>query len=416
MPANPSPHAEARRRLIDRLEADRHEILKEWIHAVREDKHIPAADGLTFSMLQDHFPEMFAEFVTALEQPAVKIDATETKRTGREHGKARWRNGYRLDEVLRELARIREIILRRIHAFCQEIRWEELREEAGEKSRLFFDTIVAASARQFMQEQQAEVLLRSKQLNHAYEQVQAATEQLQNVAQSRLRLLRGVSHELRNALQAVGLAAEALLEGGEIDSRTSIATDLNHSAGRLQRLLDRLQEYSAILAGEVRLKVEPLDLREFLETLKQAHENAAHDKGLELQFAVAGDLSRIMIDRDKLRQIVDTLLSNAILYTEHGTVHVRATADAPGRWTLRVEDTGIGIDEMDSRLVFSEFHRRGPFDNRGLGLGLVIARHLAHLLDGEITFQSTAGQGTSFLVNLPTDVPRSGSPSVQLAD
>jgi len=405
-----------RYQLAERLDADRHAITTEWIHAVREDKHIPAADSLTLSMLQDHFPEMFAELVTALVHPPATVNTPETQKTGREHGKTRWRNGYRLDEVLRELARVREIVLKRIRTFCQEAYLAELREEAEEKSRLFFDTIVAASARQFMQEQQAEVLLRSRQLHHAYEQVQAATEQLRSVAQSRLRLLRGVSHELRNALQAVGLATEALLEGGEVESRRSITADLGLSAGRLQRLLDRLQEFSAILGGETRLKFEPIDLPAFLDRVQHDHQAAARDKGLELNCTPAGDLPAVKTDRAKLRQITDILLSNAILYTDHGTVQLRTTRDEPGRWILHVEDTGVGIDEIDSRLVFSEFHRRGPFENEGIGLGLVIARHLAHLLDGEITFRSTAGEGSSFQVNLPIDLssvgPTSAAPEV----
>ncbi|EDY18002.1 histidine kinase [Chthoniobacter flavus Ellin428] len=403
-------------RLADRLDADRYEIMTEWIHAVREDKRIPAADSLTLSMLQDHFPEMFAELVTALVQAPAAVNTPETQKTGREHGKTRWRNGYRLDEVLRELARVREIVLKRIRAFCQETNSPELREAAEEKSRLFFDTIVAASARQFMQEQQAEVLLRSRQLHHAYEQVQAATEQLRSVAQSRLRLLRGVSHELRNALQAVGLATEALIEGDAVESRQSITADLSVSAGRLQRLLDRLQEFSAILAGETRLKLEPIELSVFLDRLQQDHLAAARNKGLELNCTAAGDLPAVKMDGAKLRQIADILLSNAILYTDHGTVQVRTTRDEPGRWILRVEDTGVGIDEINSRLVFSEFHRRGPFENQGLGLGLVIARHLAHLLDGEITFRSAAGEGSSFQVNLPIDLssvgPTSAAPEV----
>ena len=95
------------------------------------------------------------------------------------------------------------------------------------------------------------------------------------------------------------------------------------------------------------------------------------------------------------------LVSNAIQYTNSGSVRVKASLDEPGRWILQVADTGMGIDPMNANLIFSEFHIRGPIESRGLGLGLVIARHLAHLLDGEVTFHSALGEGSTFEVNLP---------------
>jgi len=388
MPQDLPVNSDEREALADRLEAIRQEILSEWTTAIYEDKQIPNADRLTLAMLQDHFPEMFAE----------------------------WRNGYRLDEVLRELARVREILLRRVIQFCEERRTAALRDEAEAKTRRFFDTIVATSVRQFMDEQQAEVLLRSQQLRRAYEQVQAATGQLQAVAQSRLRLLRGVSHELRNALHTVGLAAQDLLEEEEDESRRGLGVRLSTSALRLQRLLDRLQEYATILAGEARLERKRLDLPGFLADLEKTHRPAAESKGLEWICSGSGAPAIITTDRVKLRYIADILLTNAILYTEHGSVQVSVVADDPGRWILRVKDTGMGIDEASARLVFSEFHRGGGSEHPGMGLGLVIARHVAHLLDGEITFQSTPGEGSCFEVNLPVEASSSGVPPDLLAD
>jgi signal transduction histidine kinase len=305
---------------------------------------------------------------------------------------------------LRELARIRELVLARVQRFCEERNLSALRTDAEKTIRCFFDTVIVASARQFMKEQEAEVLLRSRQLENAYERVQAATDQLRAVAESRLRLLRGVSHELRNALQSVNLQAEALLMEREADRRSSMVSKLTGSANHLQRVLDRLQEFSNILGGEVQLQLDSVDLEEFMEALAKTHRRAAECKGLDFRCGNPAKMPVITTDSDKLRHVADILLSNAIQCTERGSVEVTIRPDENDRWVFRVADTGVGFDEASARQVFHEFHGRDGASHGGIGLGLVIARHLARLMDGEITFQSKRGEGSQFEVNLPVDL------------
>jgi len=114
---------------------------------VREDAQIPSADRLTLAALEDHFPEMLDELNSVLAHPQVKADAGEIRQTGGEHGKARWRSGYRLDEVLRELARMREILLAEAARFAADDPSAATQDEAARTIRHFFDTIVATSAR-----------------------------------------------------------------------------------------------------------------------------------------------------------------------------------------------------------------------------------------------------------------------------
>jgi len=397
-----SPITEELHALARWLETYRHEIVTEWINAVRDDAQIPDADQLTLAALQDHLPELLLELIGALRNPGSGQSAA-TRETAREHGDARWRNGYRLDEVLRELARIREIILARVRSYCVEHSVDGLRDEADEKVRRFFDTVVATSARQYIATQEAEMLLRSRQLQHAYEQVQSATDQLRSVAQSRLRLLRGVSHELRNALQAVDFGATALLEQTGVEHRDAICSQLGGNAAHLRRVLDRLQEFSNILAGEVRLQLMQFGVKEFLRSLDKPHRAAAEKKGLTFHCAASG-LTAVTMDADKLRHIADILLANAVAYTERGSIVVTARPDGGDRWILSVDDTGAGIGTGDAQHVFQEFHRSERSSKHGIGLGLAIARHLAHLLDAEITFRSQPGSGSCFEVTLPVEL------------
>jgi signal transduction histidine kinase len=408
MPEN-SPATAELHALAQWLETNRHAVVTDWINAVRDDAQIPDADRLTLAALQDHFPEMLLELIGALRNPLAS-QSSETRETAQDHGKARWRNGYQLDEVLRELARIREIILVRVRTFCRERNCGHLRDEADEKVRRFFDSVVATSARQYIFEQEAEVSLRTRQLHHAYEQVQAATEQLRDVAQSRLRLLRGVSHELRNAMQAVNFGAAALLEQSDAESRNSMLSQLGGSAAHLRRVLERLQEFSNILAGEVRSQPARLDVEQFLRSLDKPHRAAAEGKGLTFRCVAGPGLPAITMDSDKLRHIADILISNAVDYTERGSIYVMVRTDGADRWVLAVEDTGIGIDKADAQCVFREFHHSARTPKRGVGLGIVIARHLARLMDAEITFRSQLEYGTRFEVNLPVDLAAITSP------
>jgi signal transduction histidine kinase len=369
--------------------------------AVRDDDQIPSADRLTMTALRDHFPEMLTEIIASLRQPIDEKGSSEARKAGREHGKGRWRNGYRLDEVLRELARVREIILTYVRNCPADSGSEAGRVEAMSKVRFFFDTIVATSARQFTHEQDAEVILRSRQLENAYEQVQAATDELRDVAESRLRLMRAVSHELRNALQSLGFAAQALLDETDPENRAAVATRLNRSALRLQALLDCLHQYSRILAGEESLQLEEVRLDALLSDLEERHKKSVKDKGLQLECRVIVEFRSVTSDREKLQQIGENIVSNAIQNTSEGFVRVECVDGSPDRWILRVTDSGSGIDANAARHVFSEFHGGRQLGREGMGLGLVIARHLAHLLGGEITFQSTVGQGSRFEVNLP---------------
>lgn len=396
--------------LAESLELNRHDVVTEWTNAVRDDPLIPDADRLTLAALQDHLPELLVELIAVLRDPATLNDL-ETREAAQNHGKARWRNGYRLDEVLRELARVREMVLVRVRAFCDERNYPALRDDAEENVRRFFDTVVAESARQFMREQEAEVLLRTRQLHSAYEQVEAATDQLRAVAQSRLQLLRGVSHELRNAVQAVNFAATALLQEASRENRNSMSSQLSNSAAQLQRTLDRLQQFSHILTGEVRLHLAKLEPQDFLTSLEKPHRAAAQQKGLEWRCPAPANLPAIIIDHDKLRHIADVLLSNAVAHTAQGSVEVAVRGEGPDRWIFSVADTGVGIDGADAPHVFHEFHRRERTSRRGVGLGLVIARHLARLMEGEITFRSKLGEGTCFEVHLPIDLSSAAPPT-----
>jgi len=145
-------------------------------------------------------------------------------------------------------------------------------------------------------------------------------------------------------------------------------------------------------------------LRELAGDLEREHRPIAEKKGLRFLSGLSVEFAEIISDQNKLHEIGEILLSNAIEYTTAGSVSLEVVYAEPHRWALRVTDTGSGIDPIDAHQIFSEFHSRNSAAS-GLRLGLIIARHLARLLGGEITFQSTIGEGSRFEVNLPRISP-----------
>src|SRR5207247_3731187 len=124
---------------------------------------------------------------------------------------------------------------------------------------------------------------------------------------------------------------------------------------------------------------------------------------LRLVKALADDLPPLFTDQDKLKQILINLLSNAVKFTPEGTVTVTAR-HRDEEFTLAVADTGIGIPEGALGLIFEEFRQADSSTTRqygGTGLGLSISRHLARLLGGDITVESTVGVGSTFTMTLP---------------
>lgn len=389
--------------LVKHLHKNRDRLLSGWKNAVLEDREIPSADKLTMVALEDHLPEMLEELVDAIDPTNGGVLVKDTQSAGREHGKSRWRQGYRLDEIIRELNRLREMVVESCRRFTRDVFPRHNDEVEIQLIRRFFDTVVATSAQQFAASQEAEMILRTNQLRNAYEQAQAATEELRSVSESRLHLLRGVVHELRNAIQPIGLSAVSLLEETHPMDRQVLGQQLTKVGGRLQTLLDRLLQYSEILSGEARLRAETFALSELLHDLKEANRIDAERKGIVLECkSNPAHLETVRTDREKLLQIGTTLIDNAIINTETGSVEIDCIpTEGTDRWILRVTDTGCGISQDQAQHIFKGVHSDTGF---GLRLGLLLARHLAQLLGGEITFRSQVGEGTQFEVNLPRSI------------
>jgi signal transduction histidine kinase len=217
-----------------------------------------------------------------------------------------------------------------------------------------------------------------------------------------------MSHELRTPLNAIIGYAHLFLDGvlGELgeQQRDKIGR-IDANAKHLVTLIDDLLDISRIESGRMPVHAEPLSLRELIEELMREVEPLIGRTRLSVTTAFAEDLPEVHTDRQKVKQIVMNLISNAIKFTSEGFVHVQCSHEAcTDRLAVAVSDTGIGIPADQQARIFEEFQQVDDSNTRrhgGTGLGLAISKRLAEVLGGEIQLASRPGTGSTFTLSFP---------------
>lgn len=229
-----------------------------------------------------------------------------------------------------------------------------------------------------------------------------ATE-LEDVEQRRRELVGDLSHELRTPLTIVKGYLEGLADGA-VEPSPDLYQRLAHEMGRLQRLVNDLQELSKLEAGYLPVQIQPMNLCPLLEGLVQRFsEQLVGDSSLQLVLNCPANLPQVQADPERVEQVMVNLLGNACRYTEQGIIKVSVSSE-PGKVWVAVEDTGIGIAAEDLPYVFERFWRADRSRDRtsgGTGVGLTICRRLVEIQGGGIQVESQVGQGSVFRFWLP---------------
>jgi protein-histidine pros-kinase len=234
--------------------------------------------------------------------------------------------------------------------------------------------------------------------------LQEKNAELERANQAKDRFLATMSHELRTPLNAIiGFTGTLLMKlPGPLNPEQEKQLGTVQSSGRhLLSLINDLLDLAKIEAGKVELNLEPIECRRVVEEVAASLRPLAAAKGLAFSLGMPAEEVMLRTDRRALSQIVLNLANNAIKFTSKGEVALRL--DRAGKSVrFAVEDSGMGIAAKDQERLFEAFSRVGKAAARaeGSGLGLHLSRKLAELLGGRITFRSTPGAGSVFILEL----------------
>lgn len=216
-----------------------------------------------------------------------------------------------------------------------------------------------------------------------------------------------VSHELRTPIAiAEGNISNAkfLVERGDDLTKITEALKVAHDQIIfLAGLVNDLSTLSRAERGKLTLDLVDINVADFLDTLVGTYRDSAHKKGLNLAIQTADNLGTLHSSELYIKEILQNFITNAIKYSESGTVNVSAAPTECGV-EFRVVDTGIGISKADRERVFDKFFRSENFQTRahsGTGLGLYVCMKLASLIHAEIDLTSELGRGSTFIIAVP---------------
>ena len=376
-------------------------IIEGWIESIREDMDVESAKSLMYTSVRNSIPLVLEALATllsnSLSNRPQKLDDNSLT-----HGIVRAEQGYDVAEIMREYALLRQaifVVLKPDLLFGS-------KEEILENVRLIdavIDRIVSLSLESFVE-------MRLKQLKELQSQLIFTNQELTRLVASQREDLSHLAHEMKTPLNSImGFSTLLLQQQQKLAKKKDASLNLQLSekviknSKQLLRLINDILEISRYEAGKMQTNLELVDPRSLIQIVAEALEHLAEQKNLEIILDCDRAPEEIISDRLRLQQIVTNLISNAIRYTESGSITVTCYTNSD-RWEIAIADTGIGIAPEVQARIFEPYFRVGStkgYCAESTGLGLSIVDKMVKLLQGNIKLVSQLEKGSTFTVTFP---------------
>jgi len=381
-------------------------ILDKWIAAVRKDKRIESADDLSYTAVKDHIPDILKAMVTVLSKHQDN-DLQSIVIASFEHGTIRAEQGFDPAEIAREYHLLRTVIFDALQAdLLNGTPIEIIR-----SMRLIdaiIDEVIARCFKSYVEE-------RLRELQQLQSSVTLHNEELTRLITASQEYLSQLAHEFKQPLTSIiGYSDLFLRQQRQKTQVKDTSTNLEHiervlrNSKQLLHLINDVLELSRYDIGQIQLQLAPTDVCELINHVCEMLEPLAAGKNLKVVVDCDRAPEKLIADSSKLQQIVTNLISNAIRYTESGTIIIMCQVLENQTWAIAVSDTGIGIAPKNQAQIFEPYFRVSfsdrPYLPDSTGLGLAIVSRLVKLLKGEINLVSEVGVGSTFTVILPLQI------------
>jgi signal transduction histidine kinase len=243
-----------------------------------------------------------------------------------------------------------------------------------------------------------------------YDRLKSANDKLEQINRMKNEFISMVSHELRTPLTTIkGFVSIVLNEetGPLNDQQRHFLETSDRAIDRLTLLVSDLLDISRIEAGQIKMQLRPIHLRELCQRLSANFEPQLSAQGLTLSLKIPETLPQVLADPDRVMQVFDNLLSNAIKFTTAGGITITAT-DKGDFVMVSVKDTGSGIVKEEQDKIFDKFYQikvGSGYPNKGTGLGLAIVKSIVESHRGKVWVESDLGKGADFRFILPRARP-----------
>jgi CheY-like chemotaxis protein/signal transduction histidine kinase len=270
-----------------------------------------------------------------------------------------------------------------------------------------------------LEEQTQSLEEKNKEVEASKYDIEQKTKQLEISSKYKSEFLANMSHELRTPLNSLLILSKDLSENRKknLDSIQVESAEIIYKSGAdLLVLINEVLDLSKIEAGKMSINIEDVSLKNFTDDLILNFKHHAEQKGLKLTCTLAKDLPEyIRTDSQRLNQIMKNLISNAIKFTDKGSVSISIDPNTKTTLNISVTDTGIGVPEDKQMAIFEAFQQAEGGTSRkygGTGLGLSISRELAKLLKAEIKLSSKLNEGSTFSLIIPLEIFQEQEPVI----
>ncbi len=385
------------------------DIIETWVDEVRSDMEIESNRGMTYEAIHDGLPQVLAAVATLLTS-ALADEEVALKESALEHGDVRAKQGFDIAEVVHEYKVLRNVL---VTALEPDLKTGSVSEalKAVRKINDVLDGVVIISMKRYVDR-------KLSMLDQMHGQLLLTNQELLRLVETQKDSVSHLAHELKNPLNSIIAFSSILLRKqrqqlSQVPMQSMEMQQIERildNGRQLLRLINNTLEVSRSGSEQASLNIGQVAVADLVRTVIEALEPSVQDKPITLKWDCSLAPKTVSIDELRLQQILTNLISNAIRYTDEGSVKVTCYTQgdlADGLWAIAVRDTGKGISIEQQTQIFEPYFRVGGEEGYlpdGSGLGLAVVSKLVRLFNGKIEVKSALGQGATFTVILPLNI------------